>query len=223
MKKILLASAAILAVSAMPAAADGAPTMTGCGCWYAGLSAGGNAMQDETAITAFSGTISTSFDTGWALSAQVGYRFENGFRTELEFAYRKNDVDSVDYFGPVTDASGDVSQTSLIANVLYDIHLTDDLSLSLGAGAGLAGASINVEGLGGPLVVDKGDGWGFAWQLIGGVNWSLSPDTELYAEYHYMRNDRHDVTTFPAGFPRDTGMNLENSSAMLGVRFAFGR
>jgi OOP family OmpA-OmpF porin len=223
MKRLLLASAAALAVSAAPAMADGAPTMTGCGCWYAGLSAGGNWLQNETVITAFSGTISTDFDTGWDLSAQVGYRFENGFRTEIAFDYRKNDVDSIDYGGAVTDASGDVSQTSLMANVLYDIHLTDDFSLSLGAGAGLAEANIDIQGLSQTLVKDKGDGWGFAWQLIGGVNWSLSPNTEFFAEYHYMRNDRHDVTTFPSGFPRDTGMNLENNSAMLGVRFAFGR
>src|SRR5262249_27045163 len=151
-----------------------------------------NWMQNESVITAFSSTISTNFDAGWALSAQVGYRFHNGFRTELEFAYRKNDVDSVNQGGPAPDASGDVSQTSLMANVLYDIHLTDDFSLSLGAGAGMAGANIDVHGFGVPLIVDKGDGWGFAWQLIGGVNWSLSPNTEFYAEYHYMRNDRHD-------------------------------
>lgn len=221
MKKALLASAAALAMAALPASAEG--TMTGCGCWYGGVSVGGNTLQGQSLLTAFSGTLSADFDTGWAISAQAGYRFHNGFRGELALDYRKNNVDSIDYFGPVGDADGDVSQTSLMANVLYDIPLGDDFAVSLGAGVGLASANIDITGLSDSLIVDKGDGWGFAWQLIGGVSWSLSPNTEFYAEYHYFRNDRHDVTTFPNGIPRDVGMDLENSTAMLGVRFAFGQ
>lgn len=221
MKKTLLATAAALAMTASPAAADGA--MTGCGCWYGGVSAGANWLEGQGMETAFSGVVTPDFDAGWAISAQAGYRFQNGFRGELEVDYRKNKVDSIDYFGPVAGPDGDVSQTSLMANVLYDIRLDDNFALSLGAGVGLANASVDISDNAGRLIVDKGDGWGFAWQLIGGVSWSLSPNTEFYVEYHYFRNDRHDVTTFPDGFPLDDGMDLENSTAMLGVRFAFGQ
>ena len=39
-----------------------------------------------------------SFDTGFVLNAAFGYAYDNGFRAELEYGFRANDLDKA---GPI--------------------------------------------------------------------------------------------------------------------------
>ncbi len=224
MRKTLLASVVLVAMAATPALADGG--MSAGGYWYVGVGGGVNMLQSTNIGTAFGNTLDTDFDTGWALMANVGYRWGGGLRAELEGAYRKNNAGSImDVgFGPVTNVDGDVTEFSLMANLLYDIHLGDNLSLTLGGGIGAADSQVQISGFGVPLIVDTGsNNWSFAWQLLSGVSYSMSPNTEFFVEYRYFRNDNHDVTTFPLGTPGFESIDLESQTATFGIRFALGR
>lgn len=226
MKRTLLASAAAVAVITTPAFADGGTSMRDGDYWYVGLSAGANDLHDISASTAFSWIYNTDFDTGYALSANVGYRWPTGLRAEVEFTYRDNNVSSLvaNPGGPASSPDGDVTQYTLMANVLYDFHVLDDVNLSLGAGLGASDASFDIHGYGVPVIVDAGSSnWSFAWQLIAGASYSMSPDTEFFVEYKYMRNDNLDVTTFPTGIPLGDTVDAQNQTVSLGIRLALGR
>ena len=61
-------------------------------------------------------------------------------RIELELGYRDNDLDEyTSDFALVPGAQGGLKEYSIMANVLYDIPITERLGFSIGAGAG-AGA-----------------------------------------------------------------------------------
>src|SRR5262245_48659034 len=64
------------------------------------------------------------FETGWAILASVGYKFDNHWRIELEGGYRHNSFDNL--FGSsssVLPPGGHLDEWTLMANVLYDIQL----------------------------------------------------------------------------------------------------
>ena len=50
--------------------------------------------SDITDSTLPGATITTEYDTGWALGGALGYDF-NRFRVEGEISYQKNDVDKI--------------------------------------------------------------------------------------------------------------------------------
>src|SRR6185369_11647282 len=98
--------------------------------WYVSLEGGANWVQDWNHHQAFTslGAITTtapaqsSFDTGWAGLATVGYAFHN-WRLEVEGGYRHNNQDFVTALVPpgFTTNTGHLSTWSVMGNVLYDI------------------------------------------------------------------------------------------------------
>ncbi|MBI1214013.1 MAG: outer membrane beta-barrel protein [Alphaproteobacteria bacterium] len=229
-KFALLATTAAVAFAVAPANADDRMTPED-NHLYVGLSAGGNWLHDTSAATAFSSTVSIKFDTGYALVANVGYHWSNGLRAELEAAYRDNTLGQIADTTPLGRPDGDVTQFSLMANALYDVRLADDIDLSLGGGIGAADARIDLKSCGGPgscptvqqLIVDAGNDWSFAWQLLAGLSYAMSPNTDVFVEYRYMRNDNHDVITYPNGTPLRQSVDLQNDTVTVGIRLSLGR
>jgi hypothetical protein len=80
--------------------------------------------------------------------------------------------------GLATD--GELSELTLMANVLYDIPLSEKLALSLGVGAGADHAHLEVA-----LLDDKS--WSFAYQGIAGLSWKMSSRLDLILNYRYLR------------------------------------
>lgn len=224
MRNALLASAALLAAS-MPAMAD--ETLSG---WYVGGSLGINWLQDTNPHTFISSdALNTGFDTGWALMANVGYRFTGNVRAELELAYRDNDVNSI-YEAPNgitpinhTHVGGDVTQFSFMANALYDVQLIQNWTVSFGGGIGVVEADVDASGSGIRLIRDAEDDWSFAWQLIGGFGYAVTPNTDAFVEYRYFANQDHDVVTYPNGTPGRDSVDLNSHTVSLGFRYALGR
>src|SRR5215813_2002771 len=111
--------------------------------WYIGIEGGANWVQDwnHRQNTTFLGVVTdtdpatSSFDTGWAGIATVGYAFAN-WRVELEGGYRHNDQKQLVQFDPgptLVTTNGHLTNWSIMGNVLYDIPLWSRWSLTLGA------------------------------------------------------------------------------------------
>ena len=189
--------------------------------WYVGGEAGANWIQDvDDHVQAGGGTFTTvnvSFDTGWAAIATVGYAFwESNWRIELEGAYRDNDQDNIVFKGgPGTpiDVGGSLDQESLMANVLYDIPLTSKLTLSVGAGAGVANTHLKVSTFG----IDDHD-WSFAWQGIAGLSYALTDRLDLTLNYRYFRVEEPDYQ-FGFGFLNNSFDPIENHTVTVGLRW----
>jgi len=223
MKHALLASAAIFAAASTSAMAD--ERQSG---WYVGGSLGINWLQDTNPSTFSGDALNTGFDTGWALMANVGYRFMGNLRTELVLGYRDNDVASIfeapNGITPIhhTHVGGDVTQFSFMANALYDVRLIQNWTISFGGGIGVVDADVDASGSGGPLIRDAEDDWSFAWQLIGGFGYAVTHNTDAFVEYRYFANQDHDVVTYPAGIPLRDSVDLNSHTVSVGFRYAMG-
>jgi OOP family OmpA-OmpF porin len=201
------ATLSLLASGAQASAIDG---------WYIGLEGGGNWIDDVDAITAFDdnppGATTLEFESGWAALATVGYGV-GGLRFELEGGYRANETGS-------NDAS--LNEWSVMANALYDIQLTNRISLTLGAGAGGDFAMLEL-----PQNGFDDDQWAFAYQGIGGVSYAINRRLDMFVNYRYLRVHEPSFETF-ATVGLENGLlafdldDVGKHTATLGLRYALG-
>lgn len=109
---------------------------------YVTLIAGLTGQRDQTLDFQNAGTsvrADTGFDSGILGGGAVGYRFENGWRLEGEFAYQSVDHDGKAFAGvgagPV--GTGNYASTSLAINGLYEFDLLGSPRARTYVGAGL--------------------------------------------------------------------------------------
>ena len=89
------------------------------------------------------------FDPGFLTGLAIGYRFNEHWSLEAEYAYRTNDVDSFDAGGTQLADGGDFASTSILLNLRY--HFATDWKLDpyIGFGFGFADEiDIDLEGAG---------------------------------------------------------------------------
>jgi len=218
---VLLSGAAIAA--AMPMASAGELRGT-----YFALESGASWVQSEslTQRLAFTtGATATAqlqgeFDTGWAVLGSVGYAFDNSVRVELEAGYRTNDLDQLLTIGGAPIATGgDFSEFTLMANLLYDFHLGDRLTATIGGGVGadLAGFEAGTLGL------DESE-WVFGFQGLLGLNYAIADRTQVFLNYRYLRAEGPEFSNVVAGPPAAQLVSfrgdLDKHALTLGVRLA---
>jgi opacity protein-like surface antigen len=250
------------------AAAFGLPGVASAQTWYVGGSIGANmqadsdnagrtgsfrtgngapAIPNQTAIAA--GTPygwSTEFDTGLAVSGEVGLIYGNGLRSGIEIAYSQADVDThtgVNVGGTVIDGvdaavltgsatqlgatvgavvanpgDDDVTNLGAFANLYYDFNREGSIQPYVGAGIGFTQYEVTYRPSG-VNIIDSDDTV-FAWQIKAGATWKLTDSWDLYGEYAYRQSEDVDLQNrlFPGS------LSIENQQNMLsvGVRFRFG-
>ncbi|MFM9862520.1 MAG: OmpA family protein [Micropepsaceae bacterium] len=223
LQRTLLAGAAVLALTSHASANELRGT-------YAAIEGGAGWVGSErfSQVTATSGVIGTSatydadFDTGWAIFGTLGYAFGNNMRAELELGYRQNEIESLREIFPVPGAlapDGDLSEFTVMANLLYDIALGRHLTLTVGAGAGADQANLDA----GVLGFDDGE-WVFAYQGIAGLSYAIGDQTQLFVNYRYLQVDapEYTATTAPNTVQHTAFLgDLGKHTATLGLRFAF--
>jgi opacity protein-like surface antigen len=114
-----------------------------------------------------------------------------------------------------------------MANLMYDIPITWVLQPYVGGGIGVAtdewrrirGGAFT--GFPGP-VLRSDDSGQFQWQLIGGVNFAITPQMALFADYRYIEMDKHHFNARGFG-PFEGDGNTQSSNFLVGVRFFFHR
>lgn len=210
-KTILLGAVASVALAGSAQAAG----------WYFGADVGANWVQDnQFDFGANAGGVITDFnnaaqyDTGWALTGSVGWASPTAWRFEAEAGYRANDMDLFSSAPALSlFRTGEMSQFTVMANVLHDIPMGGALSLSLGAGVGAA--FINVD----DGVIDESDTT-FAWQLIGGLNWAVGSNTDLTLTYRYLNAGGPEVSGPHLGhIDIESFDSLDNHTLSIGFRF----
>jgi opacity protein-like surface antigen len=248
---LLVVASAVLAFPGMAAAQT-----------YGGLSAGvglpetsknkGEFTQTVPATATFpeipTGTAlawDTKFDTGYNLSAQIGHRFDGGFRVEGEFIYNRagikthrgvsvggTDIDALDAsvltrgaaavgstVGQVVD-SGIGSQKSYgaFANAYYDFNAGGSFQPYVGGGIGIQRTKFDYR----PSDVDVGQGsdTNFAWQLAAGATYKVSPSFELFGQYNYR--DAGKTRLALDLLPADLDAKSRQSILSVGFRIPFG-
>jgi len=157
---------------------------------------------------------SVKFDTGYMGALALGYDYASPWRTEIELARRAVGLDTISS----TNASGDLSATSLMGNVLYDFSSDSPLTPYLGVGVGASRVSMdNASPFGASSINDTDTG--LALQGIAGVSYALENNLDLFADYRYFTTRNVDMRT-RAG--NSASFNVDAHSVMIGLRYSFG-
>ena len=167
-----------------------------------------------------------SFSSGFAVAAALGHRFESNFRTELEFAWRSYDAESiVDHtgaFGPF-NLEGDARVISVGVNMFYDFDVNDVIMPYIGGGIGMDRFDVSVQRAGGGGLnhweAEKGSPY---YQGMLGVNFPLQDRAEIFVEYRYMSTySMEAVSNFGAFTPDKNTEDFNNNTIGIGGRMRF--
>ena len=177
-------------------------------------------------------SVESSFDTGFDLSASLGYRWDNGFRLEGEVGYAESDFDNLTITndggvgvalgvgslnGLSLDSDGDVSVVRFMANGFFDFDTGSGWTPYIGGGVGIANVSFNDVAVLGVTIVDDDDTV-FAYQVGAGLRFELAQSVDLSLDYRYFATEDpefDDVT----GFPFES--ELDSHIVRLGVLITF--
>jgi OOP family OmpA-OmpF porin len=154
----------------------------------------------------------------------AGWGFGDGLRAEIEGSYRSNDIDGISTLRvtgahrPLTDTSGNVGTSAVMANIAYDIPVQPfGLPIQPYIGGGLGYGWLDFGDAGGngfatfhlprhntvnsADLVSFGSGGALAYQAIVGASVPLSmlPGLDLTLEYRYFGTDRTDIPVSRVG------------------------
>lgn len=247
--------ASILASAAVPVAAQEV---------YLGVSGGASLPNDSKNQGIFTKTVPatpnypaipagtdlrwrTKFDTGYNVAGQIGIRWDNVFRTELEVTYSKYDVrshrrlavggtviDGLDSavltrgkpsasdptVGKVLDSGiGDVENLGGFLNFYYDIPTHSAFRPYFGGGVGVERVKVNYSPSNVKVVQDSSTA--FAYQLGAGASFRLSKRVELFGQYNYRTTSQR-INTNVSLLPATLGVESQQSLFNAGVRLNFG-
>lgn len=135
-------------------------------------------------------------DTGFGLAVALGKKFNNNFRGEIEYTFRKHEFE---------DVADEYARThAMMFNMLYDIENGSDITPYLGGGLGVGW-------------IEEADGSEFAYQLLAGINYAVTERADLILGYRYagMTDADQDID----------GVNLSASvdshNFEFGVKYSF--
>lgn len=173
--------------------------------FYAALFGGANFLQTKK-----NGGIKYDYQTGYIVSGSLGYRWCYGLRLEGEYAYRRNSLDRVHFFGRSFSMHGHLQSSSFMANVLWDLPLSRwgcecwGVRPFIGAGIGCDCQQIKAHSEAFNVRISKTH---FAWQVIAGIDYSLFCNTDISLKYQYHQG----------GFS-----HIHNHSLGIGLTYKFG-
>lgn len=247
LRKLLMASAAIITLTAVSSAEAAQP--------YASIFGGASFLQKPglagksftrtttTYVFHSSQSVDTSFKTGFVLGGNAGIEWGSGLRTELELAYRQHNSGKRAHItthytigyqhgssgGRTTPLSSRDSANvpanlrlrawSLMANAWYDFDLGLPVTPYVGGGLGMAMVKISGD-LDSARIYEKNDTV-FAWQVGAGVSMPLTDTTKLFLDYRYFAADAAHLKLEPGYHGGDVNADFNSHSVMVGVRFNF--
>lgn len=207
------ASAFALAVAIAPGAHAQSQPTTG---FYIGGAAGAN-LEESNRFRNGGGSSTDTYDPGFAGTLSLGYGLGNGLRVEVEPGYRNNQVDRVN--GRAADSR--MQTATFMGNVLYDFNQfqTPWIPLTPHIGAGIGDANVWDRSVTPTRNNASGDTNRLAFQAIGGLDYSLTPNQKIGVDYRYLVV--HDAS-FPtiAGASAHAG-DLDNHTFLATYRYEF--
>ena len=173
----------LLALSSAALLATAVPALAGDG-FYIGLGAGWSKPSSvDYSLGAGSGNI--GYENGARFDFASGYKWANGLRLELDSPYARYNVQNATSTAGalIAGASGHGTMWGLLGNLVYDFNIAPRLNLSFGGGLGAARFTSAYTD---PTELVRGGKVGFAYQLIGGLTWEITPRVDLELDYRYL-------------------------------------
>ncbi|MDP6345261.1 MAG: outer membrane beta-barrel protein [Alphaproteobacteria bacterium] len=141
--------------------------------------------EDVGGNTVGGGAYSIDMDSGFALQAAIGSYFGGNIRGEAELAHRTADYDQATSGGATATGGGELTLTTVMANLYYDFRLGSAFVPYIGAGLGLAFIDGDDRTIGGAVAKGR-DGTEFAYQAIVGVWYEFDRTWAVGADGRYL-------------------------------------
>lgn len=209
---MLSVAVALAAAGSLPAFAAGTGNQSG---FYAGVAGGANFAKDSDITGGGITNTTIRFDTGPAAAGTIGYAFADGFRTEVEAVYRKNDIGSVTSLGSST---GSVRALDFTVNGLYDFDTGTRLKPYIGLGLGAVFVTYSDVAVPGKTINDTGPAL-MAYQGIAGVSYKLSKTVQLFVDYRYIGGIDLAEPDLTARDGAGLDFVFKDQTALAGLRF----
>lgn len=198
---------AILAASSLvaaPAMAEGNYYLKG----HAGFSIAQDNDFGQTGVATPGASGDGSYDSGFATGIALGYRYGNGISAEIDWTYRSNDNDSVDFSDGVSYSEGNLASNTFFVNGYYTFEeVFNNVRPYVGAGIGwVQEIDLDLEA-GGIETSYTGDSE-VAWQLMTGIETTFNRDWRLQGELRYTRIADVDLEQ-ESGTGRITGLDYD--------------
>lgn len=170
---------------------------------------------DPTAIP-----IDWDLNNGWTAGGGVGIysALLGGSRFELEGSYTSNEVGQLSYANFELPASFDIKTKSIMFNMLKEVPITKRATGYFGGGVGYAWT--DMDGDIDTILYSDSDA-GFAWQLIAGVDFSITERLALFMQYRYLVLSDMEFTTDFGDFTHTTDDNPASHGILFGARVSF--
>ena len=107
------------------------------------------------------------------------------FRVEAEVSYRDNDLDEITNGGSAP-IEGDITALAGMANVYFDFRPGKSWRPYFGGGIGVANLDLDISSVAGSPVSFSDTDTVFAYQVMAGVEYKITPQLALGAEYRYF-------------------------------------
>lgn len=172
-------------------------------------------------------------DSGYAISFAFGRRHSRKLRSEIEVAFRSNDINGagspLDFAGDDFDAAIDVGEgsqaqrdgtinaTSLLKNFIIDFENDTRFTPYVGAGLGLSYVDIEfgqTDSPDGEATFQDGQAL-FSYQAIGGVATELNSFTDFIVEYRFLGTSEVEFTGL------NESLTYNTSTLFLGAKFEY--
>lgn len=184
--------------------------------WYVFAGVGPSYTED---VSGSIGEVSLreGYDTGFMVHGGTGYRV-GPYRLEGELAYAEHPLDRITLGGSQAASGGDRSTLAGLANFYVDFDTATPWVPYAGAGIGAARVAVNSISASPPLVLDDADTV-FAFQLKGGVAYTLSPSIQVSVGYRFFSADDPELKDADGLEVSSEGSQLHTLEAGLRYRF----
>jgi opacity protein-like surface antigen len=186
---------------------------------YFAAGAGGDWI-DNSSVTFFGSKEDTRWAGGFGGFAALGYRFGYGVRAELEGSGRQDLVHAFNnspWYGTQWD-------TSLMANLFYDLSTGTRFVPYLGGGMGMSHLSwgnnfrANLNAL--PYTYDD-SGTEFAWQGIAGLAYHLTRKLAITTDFRIKGSSGYKFSSSGPATTDITRFDYMTRSLFVGLRYSF--
>lgn len=154
--------------------------------YYAKILGGANFMP--------SGRNKSTYEAGYIIAGSLGYCWRYGLRLEAEYAFRRNAIREIHFFGQGFSRHGHFQASSYMANLLWDLPLSSlrwvfwNIQPFIGIGIGY---DFQQKHSSNSRIVFNQKWNHFSWQLMAGLAYSIFCNTEITLEYKFHQGGCH--------------------------------
>ncbi|MFC3149374.1 outer membrane protein [Piscinibacterium candidicorallinum] len=183
----------------------------------------GSSTVNETGARGAGNSLRAEFDSGSGWGGDIGWRYGNGWAAELEWNYRSHSLNGLRLGGANFTRDGDFASNILMVNGLRRFPSTSTWTPYLGAGIGwVQEIDIDVKPDTGGTERSYSASSKFAFQLIAGVEYALTPQWRMTADARWLRVGSVRLDNEVGNSGGTVGPLTYNPlSVQVGVRYSF--